>query len=55
MTGEVIIEYPTMSDDDVGTVLGRAQQAYLIWASADLDERTKVLSRTAELYRQQKE
>jgi len=55
MTGEVISEYPTMSDEEVVTVLDRAQQAYLTWAPADLDERTKVLGRAAELYRQQKE
>jgi succinate-semialdehyde dehydrogenase/glutarate-semialdehyde dehydrogenase len=55
MTGEVISEYPTMSEEEVDTVLNRSQQAYLTWASADLDERTKVLSLTAELYRQQKE
>ncbi len=55
MTGEVISEYPTMSEEEVDAVLNRSQQAYLSWGSADLDERTKVLSLTAQLYRQQKE
>jgi len=55
MTGEVIREYPTMSEQEVDQVLDRAQQAYLTWSTADVQERTKVLALTAELYRQHKE
>jgi acyl-CoA reductase-like NAD-dependent aldehyde dehydrogenase len=54
-TDEVIREYPTMADEDVDAVLDRAQQAFRTWSSADLPERTKVLTLTAELYRQHRE
>ena len=54
MTGEVTREFPTMLDSEVENVLNRAQQAYLTWASADINARTKVLTLTAELYRQHK-
>ena len=55
MTGEVIREYPTMHEEEVDQVLDRARQAYLTWATADVQERTKVLALTAYLYRQHKE
>src|SRR5664279_672543 len=55
MTGEVIREYPTMHEEEVDQVLDRARQAYLTWATADVQERTKVLALTAYLYRQHQE
>ena len=47
MTGEVIREYPTISEQEVDQVLDRAQQAYLTWATVDVQERTKILALTA--------
>ncbi|PWJ24864.1 succinate-semialdehyde dehydrogenase/glutarate-semialdehyde dehydrogenase [Branchiibius hedensis] len=52
MTGEVVAEYPVLDDTQVQTVLDQAQQAYLSWRRVEPAERTKVLSRVADLHRQ---
>ena len=54
MTGEVIREYPSLHEQEVSTVLDRSHNAYLTWSAADIGDRTKVLTRTADLYRQNK-
>jgi acyl-CoA reductase-like NAD-dependent aldehyde dehydrogenase len=52
MTGEVTAEYPVLSDRELEEVLEQAQDAYLMWRRVDPAERTKVLSRVADLHRQ---
>lgn len=52
MTGDVVGEYPVLDDTQVQTVLDQAQRAYLSWRRVEPAERTKVLSRVADLHRQ---
>ncbi|WP_030166059.1 MULTISPECIES: NAD-dependent succinate-semialdehyde dehydrogenase [Actinomycetes] len=50
-TGEVVREFPTISDDAATQALSQAHSAYASWRDADIAERAAVLARTAELYR----
>lgn len=52
MTGQVVAEYPALDDDQIQSVLEQAQEAFLSWRRVEPAERTKVLSRVADLHRQ---
>ncbi len=51
-TGTVLREFATMSDADVQQALARALEAYRSWRENDLSQRAAVLSRMADLFRQ---
>lgn len=50
-TGEVVRSFPTMTDEDVRSVLDRSATAHRSWRRTPLPERATVLLRVAELYR----
>jgi succinate-semialdehyde dehydrogenase/glutarate-semialdehyde dehydrogenase len=51
-TGTVEKEYPTATDAEIASVLDRSDAAFKTWRTTSLLERSKVLSRVAELYRE---
>ncbi|GAB3726463.1 NAD-dependent succinate-semialdehyde dehydrogenase [Nocardiopsis nanhaiensis] len=51
-TGKLVREFPVISDAEAERALGRAADAYRGWRGTDLAERAAVLTRTAELYRE---
>ncbi|MBA8824085.1 succinate-semialdehyde dehydrogenase/glutarate-semialdehyde dehydrogenase [Saccharopolyspora lacisalsi] len=51
-TGELVREFPVMSDAEADQALKRSADAYHGWREAGLAERTAVLSRIAELHRE---
>jgi acyl-CoA reductase-like NAD-dependent aldehyde dehydrogenase len=52
-TGTVVREFATMSDEAAGQAPGVAAEAYTAWRDTKLTERAAVLSRIADLYREQ--
>lgn len=50
-TGSVVVEFPTLSDEQARAALHRAQDGYRPWAARTLDERAAVLARAATAYR----
>jgi len=54
-TGETEKEFPLATKEEVETALGAAQQAFLEWRKAPVEERTKVIARVAELYRERQD
>ena len=50
-TGETVKEYPTASDAAIADVLTRVHEGYQSWRTTTLDERSQVLHRVADLYR----
>ena len=50
-TGEKVKEYPTISDDDLRSAIGRADEAHRTWsASSSVAERAALVRRVGELY-----
>lgn len=54
-TGETEKEFPLATKQEVETALAAAQQAFLAWRKAPVEERTKVIARVAELYRERQD
>lgn len=54
-TGETEREFPLATKQEVETALAAAQQAFLEWRKAPVEERTKVIARVAELYRERQD
>lgn len=54
-TGETEKEFPLATQEEVETALAAAQQAFLEWRKAPVEERTKVIARVAELYRERQD
>lgn len=54
-TGETEKEFPLATKEEVETALAAAQQAFLEWRKAPVGERTKVIARVAELYRERQD
>ncbi|WP_432397609.1 NAD-dependent succinate-semialdehyde dehydrogenase [Pseudarthrobacter sp. L19] len=54
-TGETEKEFPLATKQEVETALAAAQQAFLEWRKAPVEERTKVIARVAELYRERQD
>ena len=54
-TGETEKEFPLATKEEVETALAAAQQAFLEWRKAPVEERTKVIARVAELYRERQD
>ena len=54
-TGETEKEFPLATKQEVETALAAAQQAFLEWRKAPVEERTKVVARVAELYRERED
>jgi acyl-CoA reductase-like NAD-dependent aldehyde dehydrogenase len=50
-TGDLVREFPTISDDEADRALIRAHEAYLSWRYTDLSERAKLLGEVAALFR----
>ena len=51
-TGERVAEFPTLTDDEVASLLGRSATAYGSWRTVPLDDRVATLCRAAELHRE---
>ena len=51
-TGAVVKEFDTMADPEVNAAVEAAHAAYLSWRRADLAERTGLLQRIADAYRE---
>lgn len=51
-TGEVVMEYPTASDQEIEAALERSDRAFTSWSITPISERTKVLFRLSELYQE---
>ncbi len=51
-TGSVVKQFDTMTDAEVDSVLETAHAAYLTWRRVDLAERTGLLQRIADAYRE---
>lgn len=49
-TGEIIEEFPFVGDDEISTVLDRAQQAFTEWAARPIEERAAIVKRVSELF-----
>ena len=54
-TGETEKEFPLATKQEVETALAAAQQSFLEWRKAPVEERTKVIARVAELYRERED
>jgi succinate-semialdehyde dehydrogenase / glutarate-semialdehyde dehydrogenase len=55
-TGEVLKEYPTISDDELKDAIARADKAHREWtASTTVEERSALLRRVGELHGEQRE
>jgi succinate-semialdehyde dehydrogenase/glutarate-semialdehyde dehydrogenase len=55
-TGEVIKEYPTISDDELKDAIARADKAHREWSSSTtVEERAALLRRVGELHGEQRE
>jgi acyl-CoA reductase-like NAD-dependent aldehyde dehydrogenase len=51
-SGEVVREFESLSDSDVSRAVERSATAYESWSRTSLDQRAVVLSRMADLYRE---
>jgi succinate-semialdehyde dehydrogenase / glutarate-semialdehyde dehydrogenase len=55
-TGEKVKEYPTISDDDLRSAIGRADEAHRTWsASSSVAERAALVRRVGELHVEQRQ
>ncbi|MEO6822109.1 MAG: NAD-dependent succinate-semialdehyde dehydrogenase [Candidatus Nanopelagicales bacterium] len=54
-TGVVEAEYPTATDGEISTVLGRSAQAFGPWSATAVKDRAAVLHRVADLYMERSE
>ncbi|WP_346958451.1 NAD-dependent succinate-semialdehyde dehydrogenase [uncultured Arthrobacter sp.] len=54
-TGETEKEFPLATSAEVEAALAAAQQAFQEWRTAPVEERTKVIARVAELYRERQD
>ena len=55
-TGEVVKEYPTISDEELRDAIGRADKAHREWsASTTVEERAALIRRVGELHGEQRE
>ncbi len=54
-TGQLIAEYPDMSDSDALEVLERVHHTFTSWRTTSLEERKKLMHRAAELLLERKE
>jgi succinate-semialdehyde dehydrogenase / glutarate-semialdehyde dehydrogenase len=55
-TGEKVKEYPTISDDDLRSAIGRADEAHRTWsASSSVAERAALVRRVAELHAERRQ
>lgn len=52
VTGELVEEFPLISDQDVEEALSRAHAAYRKWREISLEQRAELLHRVAELHRE---
>lgn len=51
-TGRLVEEFPTATDSEIEEVLSRSHSGYTAWSQTTVYERTQILSRLADLYRQ---
>jgi succinate-semialdehyde dehydrogenase / glutarate-semialdehyde dehydrogenase len=51
-TGQVEREYPTATDAEIGEILDRAGRGYPAWRRTAMTERTEILLRVAQLYKE---
>src|SRR3954470_19243397 len=55
-TGETVKEYPTISDDDLRSAIGRADEAHRTWSvSSSVAERAALVRRVAELHAERRQ
>ena len=54
-TNEVEAEYPTATDAEIQQVLERAAAGYTSWRRTDIEQRSAVLARVAELYAERRD
>ena len=52
-TGEETARYPEISDAELDDLIGRSTAAYRSWRTTPLEQRRAVLTRAAELHREQ--
>ncbi len=52
-TGEQVAQYQELSDADLDVLIGRSTSAYRSWRTTPLEQRRAVLTRAAELHREQ--
>ncbi|EME66857.1 6-oxohexanoate dehydrogenase [Rhodococcus ruber BKS 20-38] len=52
-TGEEVAQYPEISDAQLDELIGRSAAAYRSWRTTPLEQRRAVLSRAAEIHREQ--
>jgi succinate-semialdehyde dehydrogenase / glutarate-semialdehyde dehydrogenase len=52
-TGELVREYPTLTDEAARAALGQSAAAYPSWSGLELEERAEVLRQMAALHREQ--
>ncbi|CEA09262.1 Succinate-semialdehyde dehydrogenase [NADP(+)] 1 [Arthrobacter saudimassiliensis] len=51
-TGETVREFPEATDEQIGQAVTAAHEAFAAWRREPVENRSKVLSRVAELYRE---
>ena len=55
-TGETVKEYPTITDDDLRSAIGRADEAHRTWsATSSVAERAALVRRVGELHVERRE
>ncbi|MEO3761404.1 NAD-dependent succinate-semialdehyde dehydrogenase [Mycobacterium sp. B14F4] len=52
-TGEQLAQYPEITDGELNDLIGRSAAAYRSWRTTPLDQRRAVLSRAAQIHREQ--
>ena len=55
VTGEETAQYPEISDAELDVLIGRSTAAYRTWRTTSLEQRRVVLTRAAEMHREQAE
>ncbi|ELB93568.1 MULTISPECIES: NAD-dependent succinate-semialdehyde dehydrogenase [unclassified Rhodococcus (in: high G+C Gram-positive bacteria)] len=55
VTGDQIAQYPEISDTELDDLIGRSTAAYRAWRTTPLEQRRAVLTRAAEIHREQAE
>jgi succinate-semialdehyde dehydrogenase/glutarate-semialdehyde dehydrogenase len=53
-TGELVTSYPFATDQEIDATIEKAHEAFLSWRSTSLGDRSKILTRAAELLRADK-
>lgn len=51
-TGELIKEYPTISDQDIEPIVQKSQEAFTAWRQLSIEERAEKVGRLADLFEQ---